>query len=214
MSITTITRVNYDDQSDEHGYRFLFRCDKCNAGFRSNYVEADSNKKRDFIEIATKTISLSTEIIDAIPIGGKPDLSETSSKQEELADTISHRYESMSPEWQRGYDETLKAAQEEIKKFFKNCPACGRWVCAKDWNTQKQLCNDDSLQRRCPNCNEVVDSVKFCTQCGHSLQLTCPKCRAVASADREFCGECGTRLMKQNAARKKESKRPKKKDMG
>ncbi|HUF94338.1 MAG TPA: adenylate/guanylate cyclase domain-containing protein, partial [Candidatus Limnocylindria bacterium] len=38
------------------------------------------------------------------------------------------------------------------------------------------------------------DGVKFCEECGASLERACPRCGARVGAGKKFCGECGTAL--------------------
>ena len=50
---------------------------------------------------------------------------------------------------------------------------------------------------RCPSCgHENPDGVKFCGECGASLQAvaTCPRCGTSNPQGTKFCHECGQRL--------------------
>ena len=45
---------------------------------------------------------------------------------------------------------------------------------------------------KCPKCNfENLGSVKFCEECGASVDIECPNCGNVVLINRKFCGECG-----------------------
>jgi len=45
---------------------------------------------------------------------------------------------------------------------------------------------------KCQKCQfENRDEAKFCSECGHSFDLTCPKCGNGISTGRKFCDECG-----------------------
>lgn len=49
----------------------------------------------------------------------------------------------------------------------------------------------------CHNCgNEIKDTLKFCTQCGVSVELKCPNCKNNYDDKDYFCGECGVNLVK------------------
>ena len=48
---------------------------------------------------------------------------------------------------------------------------------------------------KCPKCQfDNREGVKFCEECGTSLELECPNCGARVSPGRKFCGECGQKL--------------------
>jgi hypothetical protein len=48
---------------------------------------------------------------------------------------------------------------------------------------------------RCAPCGfENRDGVRFCEECGASLEPTCPACRAAVPPGRKFCGSCGQAL--------------------
>ncbi|MBW2410306.1 MAG: AAA family ATPase, partial [Deltaproteobacteria bacterium] len=45
---------------------------------------------------------------------------------------------------------------------------------------------------KCPECQfDNREGAKFCKKCGAKLELACPKCNSVLSADSIFCDECG-----------------------
>ncbi|MBM3261822.1 MAG: zinc ribbon domain-containing protein [candidate division Zixibacteria bacterium] len=47
----------------------------------------------------------------------------------------------------------------------------------------------------CPECrHDNREGVRYCTRCGTSLFLLCPRCHAGVVADDLYCGECGVRL--------------------
>jgi class 3 adenylate cyclase/ribosomal protein L40E len=48
---------------------------------------------------------------------------------------------------------------------------------------------------RCSSCGfENPEGVKFCHQCGSSLQRRCPSCESENPPAARFCGQCGTAL--------------------
>ena len=56
---------------------------------------------------------------------------------------------------------------------------------------------------KCPNCQtENPEGVKFCGECGHSLQieLACPQCGHINPPDVKFCYECGYSLVEPTPA--------------
>ncbi len=54
---------------------------------------------------------------------------------------------------------------------------------------------------RCPTCAfENPESIKFCNECGASLQQRCPSCGFENAPRSKFCGECGTPLVMQGSS--------------
>ena len=45
MALTKFVR-NVEDLSDKGGYKFRFRCDRCNDGFESQYISSSANVLR------------------------------------------------------------------------------------------------------------------------------------------------------------------------
>jgi class 3 adenylate cyclase/tetratricopeptide (TPR) repeat protein len=57
------------------------------------------------------------------------------------------------------------------------------------------------LKVKCPTCQtENREDVKFCEQCGASMELECPNCKARAPRGRKFCGRCGEALSAPSSA--------------
>ena len=49
----------------------------------------------------------------------------------------------------------------------------------------------------CPKCrHENPEDAKFCSECGHKLELACPKCGKVNPSGSKFCNGCGHDLRK------------------
>lgn len=48
----------------------------------------------------------------------------------------------------------------------------------------------------CPNCNNrIINDSRFCSNCGHSLEIKCPKCNSALSFNMKYCKDCGTLLI-------------------
>lgn len=198
--------LRYDDQSDEKGYRFIFKCGICNLGYSTRYLEAESSKISGYISTGTKIFDLAEDVMRVVPLPDKPDLKDIDSSQRELAKILAKKYEGMSPEWHRGHDKALELAREEVVDILHNCSVCKRWVCESDWNEVKVVCKEDSKLKICPKCRFSNLSGKFCTSCGEPLELFCPKCQAICAIEMKFCGECGQPL-RSSKRRIKKSKR-------
>jgi len=193
MSVQPFTR-GFEDKSNEEGYRFVFKCDICGAEYLSKYVEAESNKKRSYISIATRAFSLGESVLDTIPLKDRVDLTAVDENRSELAEELSRKYSGMSPKWHTGHDTAFQDAQTEAKNHFHYCQACKNWVCDRDWDDDKKVCTKDSQQKICPKCHKAVGSAKFCTFCGTAIQLVCSKCGKEYASGAKFCGECGSLL--------------------
>ncbi len=69
----------------------------------------------------------------------------------------------------------LLAWQNEAKKQFNKCHACGKWICDAMYNADVLNCVD---------CSPWEDPPNFCPKCG----------TAISQGD-TFCHRCGARLM-------------------
>jgi hypothetical protein len=193
-SNSTLPVIRHTDISDERGYRFTFTCDICGDEYLTDYNEADSNRKGEFIKITSRAISLGTSIVDLIPATRGTDLERVDSRQSEFSEILSSRYEGMSPEWQRGRDLAFSHSLKEAEKYFHNCSVCKRWACPRDWHAESALCTEHSTQKMCPTCRYPTGSSKFCTNCGTQMENECPSCGARFMTGIKFCGECGEDL--------------------
>jgi hypothetical protein len=204
---------NVNDLSNQDGYQFEFRCERCGNGFRSAFV-------RDKMEFGRGALRAVGSLF-----GGK--LQEISHS----ADQWVYNRSTNSP----AKDKALEAAVAEISPSFRQCRGCGDWMCATQcWNDEIGQCLRCSpsvaeeisraqaeAQRRqiwdqatevdwtgnldlatraklnCPACGSKVDGGKFCSACGSSLALAagCGGCGSTANKPGAvFCSDCGTRL--------------------
>lgn len=47
----------------------------------------------------------------------------------------------------------------------------------------------------CPNCNNrIINDSRFCSNCGHLLEIKCSKCGSVSTFNSKYCKECGILL--------------------
>jgi len=199
---------NVTDLSNEDGYQFEFRCERCGNGFRSAF-------RRDPRSTGQKLArGLSGFLGGPIAQVGY------------MADRLLDRGTN-SP----AKDDALNAATAEIAPRFHQCRGCGDWVCGDGcWNTdigqcvrcspvvveelarlqadarrtqmQQQLETIDlvggiSLAQqahpRCPSCGAQTGGGRFCSDCGASLvtAASCSGCNADVAQGARFCAECG-----------------------
>ncbi len=62
---------------------------------------------------------------------------------------------------------------------------------------------------KCPGCSATTwGNLKFCPQCGESLDITCDGCgytlRYIVAADLNFCPKCGGKMKGKNKSNQKE----------
>lgn len=195
MGLSEFVR-NVDDLSDDGGFKFRFRCDKCKDGVESHYVAASSNLLKTGLEIFQMFR----------PIGGA----------RRAVDTIDRGLRG------KERDRAYQKAVAQAKSHFSKCSDCGKWVCAHCYNTEFSLCEgcapnagekaaraaaEKKAAERvqavqagatvtpllCPACQEPSGGGKFCQACGAptALEQSCKHCGQKMSAMAKFCGECG-----------------------
>lgn len=199
---------NVTDLSNQDGYQFEFRCERCGNGFRSAF-------RRDPRSTGQKL---------ARGLGGflGGSLAEVGYMADRLLDRGTN-----SP----AKDDALRAATEEIAPRFHQCRGCGDWVCGDGcWNVDVGQCarcspvlveelarlqaeaRRNQMQQRletvdlvgdialaqqaqptCPSCGAQTRGGKFCSECGSSLARTraCAGCGSDVASGARFCTECG-----------------------
>jgi hypothetical protein len=195
---------NYSDLSDENGYQFEFRCDRCGSGYRSEFVRSNAGTAASLLGGASNFM------------GGLWGASNAARSAKDFMDRGAR-------------DEALEKAANEIMPLFTRCPACNSWVDETCFNKQRNLCtgcapnlvaemererssveidqmrqamraetvfSGDLSARRtvCPSCDKPVGSEKFCANCGARLGTAhCTQCGAELATDARFCGICGAK---------------------
>lgn len=200
---------NVTDLSNEDGFQFEFRCERCGNGFRSAF-------QRDLRSTGQK-----------LARGLSGFLSGPLAQAGYMADRLLDRGTN-SP----AKDAALRTATAEIAPRFHQCRGCGDWVCGDGcWNTDVGQCArcspvvveelarlqaearrtqmqqrlesvdlvgstplSQQAQPRCPSCGAQSRGGKFCVECGVSLVTTraCSGCGTDLAPNARFCAECGT----------------------
>ena len=219
MNIQPFTR-NYKDHSNKTGFQFTFFCDICGNGFKTNFTESKTHRKRGPLKGLGKALSFASSVAG----------SDIGYDLRRGTDALSDRFNGMTAEWHKEHEQAFELAMNEAKQRFNRCPKCHKWVCDHCWNEQEGLCVEDAprasaeiaaarsekmvkdikdaaadtqvftgkiekQQTICPRCGKHAGEGKFCINCGEPLQLLkCSKCGAKNPSGQRFCGECGTRL--------------------
>ncbi len=220
--MTAFTR-NYEDNSTEAGFQFTFYCDICNDGYKTSFIESETQKKNSKLRGLGQGVWAVSNLL-----GGK--LSNVGWAVERGTDVLSERFNGMSAQWQKEHEQAFIRAQNEAQQHFHRCHGCRRWVCDADFNEEEGMCVecaprqniavakakaqamqnnlDDAANTQtvwsgkleskttvCPECGKPAGSGKFCNNCGANLQQRkCNNCGALLADGVRFCGECGLKL--------------------
>lgn len=212
---------NFKDNSTDAGYQFTFYCDICRDGYKTEFIESKTFKKKNMLRGLGGAARVGASLM------GKHGLGYQMSRG---VDVISGTHQNKSPEWHKEYETAFELAQNEAKEAFHRCPKCYKYVCETDWNEQEGLCVQDaprvnvevaaaragkmasdikqkagetqvftgeieSKQTVCWQCQKPAGEGKFCNNCGANLSMiSCEQCGTTAPMGTRFCGECGQRL--------------------
>lgn len=204
---------NYNDLSTNRGFQFEFVCDRCGAGYRTEFEGTVTGTVGGVLDAASS-------IFGGI-FGTAADLGERA----------------RSAVWQKAHDEALEKAIVEIKPEFAQCPRCSGWVCRTScWNTKRGLCKHcapdlgvemsaaqasrsveevwahaamaeedkklgeenwrETIRAGCPKCEApLATNAKFCPECGEPVKKAahCTQCGAKYAPGAKFCAECGAK---------------------
>jgi hypothetical protein len=177
---------NYRDCSTDAGYQFEFNCDGCGTGLMSPF-------KPSKLGVAGSVLRTASSFF-----GGLGGATQAADGARDLM---------------RGKerDQALQESVADMKKVFKLCGRCGKWVCPEAcWNDKKNLCEKcaPDLEEELVNVQETA-KVAWMQRKAHQTDMiaglditqdggkpkdlaTCPKCNA--SVNGKFCPECGTEI--------------------
>ena len=114
--IRTMTAIeftdNYEDLSDENGFRFRFYCERCDTDYSSDLQPYPQQEESDLLKVVGKI----------------------------FAETADNGGELTSDEEEMQHDVALRSAVTEVREHFHHCPGCGEWVCDVCWNHRMMMC--------------------------------------------------------------------------
>jgi hypothetical protein len=175
---------NVTDLSNTEGYQFEFHCERCGNGYRSPFQADIVERGRGMLRAAGNLF------------GG------ALSGVTNAADSALDRGTNSAAK-----DKALAAAVEAVRPHFRQCRACGNWVCADVcWNEQIGQCATcspfvvDELSRaqaaaQVEQIREKVRETDWTADIDTTTRATtsCPSCGAAVSGGK-FCPSCGTKL--------------------
>ncbi|MFC6012528.1 zinc ribbon domain-containing protein [Nocardia lasii] len=189
MAEPVVFTSNYSDQSNDNGFQWDFRCERCSTVHRSAFQQNYLSRGRGALR------SLRDLFGDRVPL-----LHKTSSAAE-----------SFSNSWGAGAsstkDRAFANAVAEVTHQFRLCAGCGSWMCARTcWNDQVGQCTRCSplvaheiaraqADARGAQIRDAAQRQDWASQHDHATaaRVTCPTCAATTAGGR-FCGSCGTAL--------------------
>jgi hypothetical protein len=120
MTLIEFTR-NHNDKSTDKGFQFEFLCDRCGNGFETEFQASATGMASSALRAAGSLF------------GGF--LNQAGNSAYEIERAI------QGP----AHDHAFRAAIDEAKPNFRQCPRCTHWVCLSScWNSHRALCSDCS----------------------------------------------------------------------
>lgn len=116
MQMTTVIDIeftdNYEDLSDESGFRFRFFCERCDGDYVSDLQPCRRAERNGLLENVGQI----------------------------LAEATDNGAELSSHEEQMHHDSALRTAMTQVQEHFHQCPECSEWVCDVCWNRKLLKC--------------------------------------------------------------------------
>jgi len=103
---------NYEDLSDENGFRFRFFCERCDGDYVSDMQPCPRSEKSGLLANVGHI----------------------------FAEATANGTDMSSDEEQMHHDCALRTAVTQVQERFHQCPQCGEWVCDTCWNRALLMC--------------------------------------------------------------------------
>jgi hypothetical protein len=180
---------NYNDLSTDRGFQFEFTCNRCGSGFRTPF-------RAWAVGTASSMLDAASSLFGGV-FSSAADIGERA----------------RSAAWQKAHDDAFRAALNEIRPNFVQCPRCQTWVCRKScWNTKRGLCKecapDLGVEMSAAQASRSVEEVWSHAAMAEedkklseenwreTIRATCPECEAPLATNAKFCPNCGAAVKK------------------
>lgn len=203
----------YSDESNDNGFQWKFRCERCRTEYRSSFKQNVFSRGRGALRVLR---NLFGDQVGA--------LHKASSAAESYSNTWGASASSTK-------DKAFASAVEEVQQEFRLCGGCGSWVCGRIcWNEPVGQCThcsplaahqiaraqatarDERIRQAareqdwtaqldvgaparvsCGTCGAHSDGGTFCSACGsaYNLRSDCTGCGRQVQAGAAFCSGCG-----------------------
>lgn len=100
---------NYDDLSTDAGFQFSFKCESCGEGYKTTFIESKTYRKGRLFRGLGSIAGSAGSIIGQSGLGYMV----SSGSQ-----TMSEKFQGMSPEWHKEHEVAFETAQNEAKPHF------------------------------------------------------------------------------------------------
>ncbi|MBZ5565706.1 MAG: zinc ribbon domain-containing protein [Acidobacteriia bacterium] len=182
MALIQFTK-NHTDHSTDKGYQFEFFCDRCGNSFMTEFKPSATG-------MAVSALRTAGSLLGGV-----------------FGSAASSSYEIERAVQGPGHDKAFRAAVEEAKPNFRQCPKCSRWVCQTAcWNPKRGLCYECApnvetelaaaqAQATVEQIQQKVREQDLTTDIDLTSEAAalCPSCGA-RTAGAKFCPECGKPL--------------------
>ncbi|MET9490317.1 zinc ribbon domain-containing protein [Nocardia sp. NPDC006630] len=214
MAAPVVFTSSYYDESNDNGFQWEFRCDRCSTAYKSPFEQNYLSRGRGALRVVRDLLGDHFSSITK----------------------VSNAAEDFSNTWGGGSasatkDKAFNNAVAHVKDDFRLCSGCGSWVCARIcWNDHVSQCTrcsplvanqiaqaqaeargsqirdaahqqnwtqnqDLSTPARvtCPTCGTTTTGGRFCGTCGTGLDMRahCTGCGHQLQVGTAFCSNCG-----------------------
>lgn len=204
---------SYSDMSNDDGFQWRFRCQRCNTEHHSSFQQNVLSRGRGALRVLR---DLFGDMIPALR------------KASNAAESFSHSRGSASSATR---DRAFAAAVDEVQQSFRLCGGCGSWVCGRIcWNEPIGQCTrcspmaahqiaraqatarEEQIRQEaraqdwtrdfsmgtqassaCSTCGTASNGGRFCHACGNAFDMraACRGCGHAVQVGSAFCGGCG-----------------------
>ena len=188
---------NYNDLSTDAGFQFEFYCDHCGNGFKSTFHESQTYNTRKKADRLSEGAGMLGGLFGGLA-------GSLGSAVERGIDAVGSGFDQQGLQWRKEQERAFDEAQQEVRPYFRKCPACSQWVCDDCWNEDEGLCISCAprestyvAQARNQAMRNNIDAAAETATVWHGKLETrttvCPQCGKPAGTGK-FCNHCGAPL--------------------